>query len=44
VSGLIEEVLAAHGGLERWRAVTAITARATFGGLLRARFPGNRTT
>lgn len=42
MSGLLDEVLAAHGGLERWRSVTALTARATFGGLLRSRFPGNR--
>jgi hypothetical protein len=42
VSGLLDEVLAAHGGLERWRAVTALTAHGTFGGLLRSRFPGNR--
>jgi hypothetical protein len=42
VSGLLDEVLAAHGGLERWRAVTALIAHGTFGGLLRARFPANR--
>src|SRR4030088_3691596 len=42
MSGLLDEVLAAHGGLERWRAVTALTAHGTFGGLLRSRFPGNR--
>lgn len=42
MSGLLDEVLAAHGGLQRWRAVTALTARGRFGGLLRARFPGNR--
>jgi hypothetical protein len=42
VSGLLDEVLTAHGGLERWRAVTALTAHGTFGGLLRLRFPGNR--
>ena len=39
---LLAEVLTAHGGLERWRAVTAITAHGTFRGLLRSRFPGNR--
>ncbi|WP_433756733.1 hypothetical protein [Nocardia sp. CA-135398] len=39
---LLEEVLTAHGGLEQWRAVTALTARGRFGGLLRSRFPGNR--
>ena len=25
MSALLDEVLAAHGGLQRWRAVTAIT-------------------
>lgn len=39
---LLADVLAAHGGLRRWQAVTAITASGSFGGLLRARFPGNR--
>jgi len=39
---LLDEVLAAHGGLDRWRAVTVLTARGRFGGLLSARFPGNR--
>jgi hypothetical protein len=42
MSGLVDEVLAAHGGLEQWRAVTALTAHGRFGGLLRSRFPGNR--
>lgn len=42
MNALLEEVLTAHGGLERWRAVTAIAARGTFGGLLRSRFPGNQ--
>ncbi|NIH95731.1 hypothetical protein FHU31_002687 [Mycolicibacterium fluoranthenivorans] len=42
MSGLLEEVQAAHGGLERWRAVTALTVHGRFGGLLRTRFPGNR--
>jgi hypothetical protein len=42
VSGLLDEVLAAHGGLEPWRAVTALTAYGRFGGLLQSRFPGNR--
>jgi hypothetical protein len=42
MSGLLDEVLTAHGGLERWRAVTALTAHGRFGGLLRSRFPGNR--
>ncbi|WP_067893597.1 hypothetical protein [Nocardia vaccinii] len=39
---LLDEVLAAHGGLGRWRTVTALTAHGRFGGLLRSRFPGNR--
>jgi hypothetical protein len=39
---ILDDVLAAHGGLERWRAVTALTVYARFGGLLRTRFPGNR--
>jgi hypothetical protein len=42
VGGLLEEACAAHGGIERWRAVTALTANGSFGGLLRSRFPGNR--
>jgi hypothetical protein len=42
MSGLLEEVLSAYGGLQRWRAVTAFTAKGGFGGLLRSRFPGNR--
>lgn len=42
MGGLLDEVLAAHGGLDRWRAVTALTAHGRFGGLLRSRFPGNR--
>jgi hypothetical protein len=42
MSGLLDEVLAAHGGLERWRSVTALTAHGTFDGVLRSRFPGNR--
>jgi hypothetical protein len=42
MSGLLDEVFAAHGGVERWRTVTAVTARGTFGGLLRSRLPGNR--
>lgn len=39
---LLDEVLTAHGGLQRWRAVTAITVHGRFGGLLRRRFPGNQ--
>jgi len=42
MSGLLDEVLVAHGGIDRWRAVTALTARGRFGGLLQSRFPGNR--
>jgi hypothetical protein len=42
MSGLLDEVLTANGGLERWRAVTALTAHGRFGGLLRSRFPENR--
>jgi hypothetical protein len=42
MSGLLDEVLAAHGGVERWRAVKALTAQGKFGGLLSSRFPGNR--
>ena len=43
MTGLLEEVLEAHGGLERWRAARSITARVRSGGfLLRTRVPGNR--
>lgn len=42
MSGLLDEVLAAHGGVDRWRAVTALTAHGRFGGVLRSRFPGNQ--
>jgi hypothetical protein len=42
MSGLLEEVHAAHGGIHRWQAVTSLTASGSFGGLLRSRFPGNR--
>ncbi len=42
MSWLLDEVITAHGGRDRWRAVTALTARGGFGGLLQARFPGNR--
>lgn len=41
---LLPGVMAAHGGLDRWRSVTALTVHGTFGGLLHARFPGNRMT
>jgi hypothetical protein len=39
MSGLVDEVLNAHGGLQHWRDVTALTAHGGFGGLLRSRFP-----
>lgn len=42
MSGLVDEVLTAHGGEDRWRAITTLTAYGRFGGLLSARFPGNR--
>jgi hypothetical protein len=42
VSGVLADVLESHGGLERWRSLTAITAYARFGGVLRSRFPRNR--
>jgi hypothetical protein len=42
MSGLLDEVLAAHGGLDGWRAVRALNAKGRFGGLLRTRLPGNR--
>lgn len=42
-TGLLDEVLDAHGGLERWRAVERVSARVRTGGLLpRTRMPGNR--
>jgi hypothetical protein len=40
---LLDEVLAAHGGIERWRAARRISARVRTGGLLvRTRMAGNR--
>lgn len=40
---LLDEVLEAHGGLERWRAVQTVEASARSGGLLiRTRVPGTR--
>jgi len=42
MSALLDEVLTAHGGLDRWREMTALTAHGRFGGVLRSRFPGNR--
>jgi hypothetical protein len=43
VTDLLEEVLEAHGGVERWAATRRISARVHTGGLLpRTRMPGNR--
>ena len=42
MSDLLDDVLTAHGGAHHWRAVSAITARGRLGGLLPARFPGNK--
>jgi hypothetical protein len=43
MGALLDEVLEAHGGLERWRAARTIQARVRAGGfLLRTRVPGNR--
>jgi hypothetical protein len=40
---LLDEVLEAHGGVERWRAARVVRARVRTGGfLVRTRFPGNR--
>lgn len=40
---LLDEVIEAHGGLERWRAVETISARVLTGGLLpRTRTPGDK--
>lgn len=39
---LLDEVLTAHGGVECWQSVSAITARGRLGGLLPQRFPGNK--
>ena len=40
---LLDEVMEAHGGLERWRAARSVHARVRSGGLLiRTRIPGNR--
>jgi hypothetical protein len=42
-TGLLDEVLDAHGGLARWRAARTVRARVRSGGLLvRTRVPGNR--
>ena len=43
MTALLEQVIEAHGGLDRWRAARMIQARARCGGLLlRTRVPGNR--
>jgi hypothetical protein len=43
MTSLLDEVLEANGGLERWRAARTVTARVRSGGLLlRTRVPGNR--
>ncbi|WP_445169802.1 hypothetical protein ACTXG7_11070 [Mycolicibacterium sp. Dal123E01] len=39
---LLDEVLDAYGGAERWRSIVTITARGQLGGLLPKRFPGSR--
>ncbi|MEK6326056.1 MAG: hypothetical protein AABM66_00825 [Actinomycetota bacterium] len=43
MSALLDEVLEAHGGLERWRAARTVRARVRSGGfLIRTRVPGSR--
>lgn len=42
MSELLDEVLDAYGGAERWRSVEAITARGRLGGLLPKRFPNSK--
>ncbi len=42
MSELLNKVLDAYGGVDRWRALTTITARGRVGGLLPQRFPGNK--
>lgn len=42
MSGLVDDVIAAHGGAQRWQSVSAITARGGLDGLLPRRFPGNK--
>ncbi len=39
---LLDSVLTAHGGTQRWQAISAITARGRLGGLLPTRFAGNK--
>ena len=43
-TGILAEILGAHGGLDRWRSATAISADGNFSGLLKSRFPGNKMT
>ncbi|MCV7226245.1 hypothetical protein [Mycolicibacterium komossense] len=42
MGGLLDDVIAAHGGAQRWQSVSSITARGRLGGLLPRRFPGNK--
>lgn len=42
MSELLDEVLDAYGGAERWRSISTITARGRLGGLLPQRFPGGK--
>jgi hypothetical protein len=44
MNGLLDDVLAAHGGTQRWQSVSSITARGRLSGLLPRRFPGNKLT
>lgn len=42
MTDLLDEVLTAHGGAQRWQSVSAITARGRLDGLLPQRFSGNK--
>jgi hypothetical protein len=42
VNELLDEVLTAHGGVERWQSVSGITAQGRVAGLLPKRFAGNK--
>lgn len=42
MSELLNEVLQAYGGAERWRSIQTITARGRLGGLLPKRFPSSK--
>lgn len=42
MSELLDEVLEAYGGAERWKSIATITARGRLGGLLPKRFPGSK--